>query len=171
MYKVYVLNSAYQCVSQTTFSRALQLVDEKKAEVVQWAGKVVSSANQIYRVPLIIKLIRFVKAFGRAMRYSNRFVWERDEYHCVYCGKHITSKSDLQTDHILPFSRGGKTNYENMVTCCTACNQRKDNRTPEEADMRFFKRGFRPIRPIMSKSMARIVEEAQKIMLEEQGLA
>jgi len=172
MYTVYVLNNAYQCVSQTTFSRALKLVSEKKAEVVKWTGKFVSSTSGFVKVPLIIKLFQYVKAYGRAMRYVNRFVWERDEFHCCYCGKHITSKSDLETDHVIPSSRGGKTNYENMVTCCHTCNQKKDNRTPGEAGMRFYKgRDWKPFKPQMSKNMSKIVAAAKEIMEEEEGLA
>jgi hypothetical protein len=162
-----VLNSSYECISQTSLGRALVLVEEKKAEVVRWAGKFISSASGLFRVPLMIRVFKYIRAFGRALRFTNRFVWERDDYHCMYCGKKITSKADLTTDHVIPRSLGGKTIYENMVACCRKCNERKDNKTPEQAHMRLLKK---PFRPQMSKQMAKMAEEAREIMLKEEGL-
>ena len=82
MYRVYVLNNAFECVSQTSLGRAITLVEQRKAEVVRWADKVINTANDIFRVPMIIRIFKYVKAFGRALKYANRFVWERDEYQC-----------------------------------------------------------------------------------------
>jgi hypothetical protein len=164
MSRVYVLNNSYECVSQTTHARAWLLIDQGKAEVVKWSGKALRYARGEFKIPLIIRIFRYVKAFGRTLRYCNRFVWERDAYHCQYCGKKITSKSDLQTDHVMPQSRGGKTSYDNMVTACSSCNSRKDNKTPEEAKMKLLKH---PYSPHMSKSMADIAAEVKRILAQE----
>ena len=163
MRKVYVLNNSYECISQTTVSRAIFKVRNGEAEVVRWTEEMVHTVKEAFRIPLIIRIYKYVRAFGRAMKYSNRFVWERDNYTCQYCGKHITEKSDLETDHVHPQSRGGKTIYENMVTACFDCNQHKADRTPEEAKM-FLKK--QPGRPLMSRNMAKIADEAKKIIEE-----
>jgi hypothetical protein len=42
---------------------------------------------------------------------------------------------DLTIDHIVPRSGGGRTAADNLCTACFPCNQRKGNRTPEEARM------------------------------------
>jgi len=167
MDRVYVLNNAFECVSQTSLGRALTLVQERKAEVVRWSGKLINTATEIFRVPMIIRIFKYVKAFGRALKYTNRFVWERDDYYCQYCKKKITEKHDLTTDHVLPKSRGGKTIYENMVTCCRACNGRKDNKTCEEAKMRPIRK---PFRPQMSRNMAKVVEAAKELLAENEAL-
>lgn len=77
---------------------------------------------------------------------SHTFVAEGVCVHnCQYCGLKMGQKhlglhkklevGDLTLDHIFPSSRGGKTIPENLVTSCKPCNQRKADRTPEEARM------------------------------------
>lgn len=56
-------------------------------------------------------------------------VFQRDNFTCTYCG---TSKVRLECDHVLPLSRGGKTDPSNLATACTPCNRRKGTRTPAE---------------------------------------
>lgn len=161
MQTVYVLNSSFECISQTSVNRAIILIDQKKAEVVRWGDGVLRSSKRICKIPLIIRIFRYVRTFGRALRYSNRIVWERDDHVCQYCGKDITSRSDLTTDHVMPSSRGGKTVYENMVTCCMGCNHKKKDRTPEEAGMRLKRKPFRP--PI-SRHLSKVIEEAKDLI-------
>lgn len=52
-------------------------------------------------------------------------VFKRDKYKCVYCG----SKKKITLDHVIPHSNGGKTELNNLVTCCNECNNKKGNRT------------------------------------------
>ena len=61
-------------------------------------------------------------------------VYIRDRYTCQYCGEHRHAK-DLTLDHILPRAQGGGSTPANLVTACVRCNQRKGNRTPEQARM------------------------------------
>jgi hypothetical protein len=65
---------------------------------------------------------------------TNKTLFERDRCLCAYCG---SSKKDnaLTRDHVLPTSRGGKDTWDNVVTACYGCNQYKEDKTPEEADM------------------------------------
>jgi 5-methylcytosine-specific restriction endonuclease McrA len=72
--------------------------------------------------------------------YSRRNVYIRDQYTCQYCG----TKRDLSIDHIIPSSRGGKTNFKNCVTSCVKCNTTKGNRTPEEASMKLNRLPYVP---------------------------
>jgi 5-methylcytosine-specific restriction endonuclease McrA len=68
---------------------------------------------------------------------TNKTLFERDRYTCAYCGSVLQWKK-LTRDHILPKSKGGKDVWDNCVTCCAPCNQWKDNRTPEEADLQLL---------------------------------
>lgn len=67
---------------------------------------------------------------------------KRDNHRCRYCGRddeHVK----LTIDHIIPTSRGGHPEKkQNLVTCCFDCNQRKANKTPEEAGMVILIEGF-----------------------------
>lgn len=64
----------------------------------------------------------------------------RDRYLCVYC----KSNRDLTIDHVIPASRGGKNSFENCVTACRTCNNKKGNRTPREAKMFLKKQPYAP---------------------------
>ena len=65
---------------------------------------------------------------------EGRRILERDRYRCQYCAEHKHAK-DLTLDHILPRAQGGESTPANLVTACVKCNQRKGNRTPEQARM------------------------------------
>jgi intein/homing endonuclease len=82
-------------------------------------------------------------------------------HNCQYCGIKIVTKADLTTDHVFPESKGGRTVYENMVTCCRSCNSKKDNKTCEEAHMFPVRK---PFRPPMSRNMSKVADEARRIL-------
>jgi 5-methylcytosine-specific restriction endonuclease McrA len=64
-------------------------------------------------------------------------------HNCQYCGEHF-GDDELTYDHVVPQSRGGRTCWTNIVTACCACNNRKDNRTPDEAEMNLLSRPKQP---------------------------
>jgi 5-methylcytosine-specific restriction endonuclease McrA len=70
---------------------------------------------------------------GGAPLLTNRTLFQRDRNLCMYCGRQF-SPTLLTRDHVVPASRGGSSAWENCVTACRHCNQRKDDRTPEEAE-------------------------------------
>ncbi|MCU7554300.1 HNH endonuclease [Alteromonas sp. ASW11-19] len=74
---------------------------------------------------------------------TNRFLFRRDNYLCLYCG-HPFPPSQLTRDHILPRSRGGKDSWTNVATACSRCNHAKGAQTPEEAHMPLLAVPFRP---------------------------
>lgn len=74
---------------------------------------------------------------GNAPLLTNRTLFQRDRNLCLYCGRQFAS-SELTRDHVVPASRGGVSVWENCVTACRGCNQRKDDRTPEEAGMKLL---------------------------------
>ncbi|HYQ67771.1 HNH endonuclease [Actinophytocola sp.] len=64
-------------------------------------------------------------------------VRDRDRDMCRYCGKHCahsdrTSDDGLTFDHVDPEVADG---INNLVVACRGCNNRKNKRTPEQADM------------------------------------
>lgn len=56
-------------------------------------------------------------------------VFKRDNYTCQYCGK-VGGK--LEADHIIPFSKGGTDDMDNLVTACRKCNRQKRDKSVEE---------------------------------------
>ena len=49
-------------------------------------------------------------------------------HHCVYCWQ----KTKLTIDHIIPLSRGGSDEIDNIVPACHSCNSKKHDKTAEE---------------------------------------
>jgi len=94
-------------------------------------------------VPEVIALRVYDKLPETEVTFSRRNIYEHYSYRCCYCNKRFGTR-DLNLEHILPRSRGGKTDWNNVVTSCIKCNLRKGGRTPEEAHMKLL---IRPTRP------------------------
>jgi len=84
-----------------------------------------------------------VKRPKRPAKFSRQNIYARDKYKCQYCGQRFSSE-ELTYDHVIPRSRGGKTEWENIVTCCVDCNRRKGGRTPAEAGMKLIRKPVKP---------------------------
>jgi hypothetical protein len=76
---------------------------------------------------------RLLKSTPRLTRFNDK-LFRRDRHTCAYCGDAYPA-GELEREHILPYSRGGQDTWTNVVTACRPCNQRKADRTPEEARM------------------------------------
>ncbi len=141
---VLVLNSTYEPLSVVSVKRAIVLVLKEKAEIVEATDAYLRSEKLCLPVPLVIRLVAYVKV----PRFVNipltrKTVFARDHYTCQYCGRQLP-KSELTLDHVIPRHRGGKTEWENVVTACKSCNHRKGSRTPEEAGMSLIAKPSRP---------------------------
>jgi 5-methylcytosine-specific restriction endonuclease McrA len=75
-----------------------------------------------------------MKAFSQVPPLNNRELFHRDRQICAYCAD-MFPISKLTRDHVVPFSRGGRDVWMNVVTACRSCNERKSDRTPERAGM------------------------------------
>jgi hypothetical protein len=71
---------------------------------------------------------------GNRIALTRTMLFARDRHVCAYCG-HRFGAASLEMEHVTPSSRGGGTIWQNVVSACRACNQRKGNRTPEAAGM------------------------------------
>lgn len=76
---------------------------------------------------------KLLSAQPRLTRFNDK-LFTRDRHTCAYCGS-VHPASQLEREHVLPYSRGGRDTWTNVVTSCRPCNQRKADRTPEEAGM------------------------------------
>lgn len=141
---VLVLNSTYEPLSIVSVRRAIVLVLKEKAEIVEATDAYLRSEKLCLPVPLVIRLVAYVKVPKFvSIPLTRKTVFARDHYTCQYCGRHLP-KSELTLDHVIPRRKGGKTEWENVVTACKVCNHRKGDRTPEEAGMRLLNRPARP---------------------------
>ncbi|HXF43155.1 MAG TPA: HNH endonuclease [Pyrinomonadaceae bacterium] len=97
---------------------------------------VLHSPSTVFRVPSVIRLRHYihVRRNRRETTMKRARIYIRDRYRCQYCGEYRHAK-DLTLDHIVPRAQGGESTAANLVTACVPCNQRKGNRTPEQARM------------------------------------
>nr|WP_240731888.1 HNH endonuclease [Egibacter rhizosphaerae] len=120
--------------------RALVLVIADKADVLHENGHRFRSERLDLRAPSVVRLRRYVRTpYRHRAALSRRGVFIRDEHTCQYCGR-----SAENVDHVLPRSRGGAHEWENVVASCRRCNSRKKDRTPEEAGMALSRAPFAP---------------------------
>lgn len=135
MNHVLVLNATYEPLSVVPLRRAVLLLLKEKAEIVEAAQAWLRSERSQLPVPLVIRLVCYVRLPRRlSLPISRRTVLARDHYTCQYCGEQ-PGRTQLTIDHVIPRSRGGETCWENVVTACGPCNRRKGSRTPDEAHM------------------------------------
>ena len=91
------------------------------------------------KLPSVIALKNFIKPQENP-NFTRFNVFLRDKFTCQYCG----SKKDLTFDHLLPKSRGGFTDWENVVTACSVCNVKKGGRLFAKSGMILTKKPYRP---------------------------
>jgi len=140
--------------------KAVILLYLGKAELVQNDDhKEIRSVTVRYPWPSVIRLSRFVRVPYKKVVLTRKNILRRDAYKCAYCGR-----SDLQLtiDHIVPKARGGDDSWENLISACTRCNNRKGDRTPEEADMPLLFKPFKPSHIMFIKNFVRRIDEKWK---------
>ena len=144
------LDSAYKPVGIVSWRDALVLVITEKAYAVEVYETYVRSAREVFQLPSVIALKKYINIDFLKPVCSRKNIILRDENTCQYCGKEFSS-DDLTMDHIIPKAKGGKKSWKNIVTACKPCNQKKGSRTPEQAGMRLL-RVPRPLTgPVMIK--------------------
>lgn len=107
------------------------------------SSELIGLVNRSIAVPRVILLQTFDKLPMRNMKFSRNNIFLRDDFTCQYCCQKFP-RAELNFDHVLPRSRGGKTSWENVVTSCYACNYRKGDFLPFEAGMPLLKKPKKP---------------------------
>lgn len=135
--RVLLLNFSYEPLGTVGVARAMCMWIRETVSVEEYDGdNVIRSVRQTFKVPSVIRLRTYInvrrKRRETAMKRARIYI--RDRYRCQYCGENKHA-SELTLDHILPRAQGGESSPQNLVTACVPCNQRKGNRTPDQARM------------------------------------
>jgi 5-methylcytosine-specific restriction endonuclease McrA len=136
-----LLNASFQPLQVISWQKAVQLFYLGKVEVIEASHREVRSVTVRIKVPLVIRLIRFIphRIKREVVRFNRNNIFLRDAYQCQYCGK-LPKADELTLDHVIPVVMGGPKVWENIVTSCRTCNQTKGGRTPQEANMVLLKK-------------------------------
>jgi len=140
MEKVLVLNYDYTPINVTSTYKGFKLVYKGKAEMLKFSENPISTGIKEFVRPLIIRLLKYIKFRPTGIKVNRNRIYRRDNNECGYCGSH----RQLTIDHIVPRSRGGTNDWNNLITCCHKCNLNKADRTPSEAGMVLRKKPYEP---------------------------
>ena len=155
-----VLDFNFQPTGRMSWQRAITQWIKGKVEIVQsYEDRDIKSVTFTIKMPAVVRELSFYKR-KNAVKFSRENVYTRDKGRCQYCN--ITLPRPKATyDHVIPRDMGGKTKWDNIVIACFECNQRKRNRTPEQAKMRLLSK---PDKPKSLPSTARITFTWRKDM-------
>lgn len=162
---VLVLNKLWQITDVCSVKRALCLVYLEHAEIVLRKGgsfytfgfedwkdfsegfskedDFISTISFKLKIPRVIILLLYDKLLPREVKFTRRNIYRRDNNTCQYCGKKLKTEQ-LNLDHVLPLSRGGKNTWNNVVCSCLRCNFRKANKTLSEARISLIRKPKKP---------------------------
>ena len=139
-----VLNATYEPLSVVPVTRAIHLTMNDRAEIIEESDQLIRSAHLTMSAPSVIRLRHYVRIpHNLPMPLSRRAILTRDSHTCQYCGTQ-PGRENLTIDHVMPRSKGGRTEWDNVVAACGACNRRKGNKTPDEAGMPLLTIPVRP---------------------------
>lgn len=140
--KVLVLNQNYEPINISTTRRAITLLVVGKAEsVINYDGVFYRSEKLSVARPSVIRLKRYIRFRRREIPLTKKNILRRDHYTCQYCG---SREGPMTIDHVIPKRLGGRDTWENLVCACLKCNNKKGDRTPEEAGMKLLRKPRKP---------------------------
>lgn len=153
---VLVLNKLWQPIQTCSVRRAVKLLCLGHAQVVEAEGETkyqthdfgswleasaeslaeeaIRSVSFVMRIPKVIVLAIYDRLPTKEVKFTRHNVFLRDHHTCQYCCREF-AEQDLNLDHVIPRDKGGKTRWDNIVTSCIRCNNRKANKLPDEAGM------------------------------------
>jgi len=141
---VLFLDVDWQRLRVEPWTRAITDLFLGKVEVIEYSrDRTIKGVTRHVPMPAVVRVLRRFRRDRQAIRFSRVNVYTRDGFACQYCGARMATE-ELTFDHVVPRAAGGRTTWENIVTCCVPCNRAKANRTPEQARMPLRRRPAKP---------------------------
>ena len=137
--------------------------DWKKLRPKEDAEWVLYGVNVVHRVPEIILLTEYDKQVRNGVRFNRRELRLRDGGKCQYCGKKC-DPDEWTIDHVVPRCQGGQSTWTNCVLACYRCNQRKNDKTPQQAGMKLLSVPVKPKVALSKIDIRRAPESWQLVM-------
>ena len=156
-----VLNATYEPLTVVNSKRALILWMEGKASVLKEHEEVVRSPSVTFHLPSVIALKQYVRGrqvYTTPAILTQRNLFVRDKFTCQYCGKtrgQLKGHGRLTRDHVYPRSRGGLDRWDNVVTACSHCNNRKGDFVLGDINIKGMKLKREPHKPTVFEIFAK----------------
>ena len=137
------------------------------SETRQGTGKIRSTGKRIGKVSGNIHNARTDNETSQSKRRffttkERNMIYNRSEGHCGICGRFIPLE-EYTIDHIIPLSKGGTNDLDNLQACCGFCNKAKDDSMGEEffdriqriflyqAKLRYGKKQFKQLKKTLKE--------------------
>lgn len=149
---VLVLNASFEPLSTISWKRAVSLMFVGKAEIIERRGDEVlrSSGGESWPLPSVIRMLEMVTKRPRGkVPLTKRALRARDH---GTCQMNDCRRKGTTVDHVVPRSRGGQHVWQNVVLCCTGCNQKKGDFYMEEIGWSLKRQPFAPSHEIVLRS-------------------
>lgn len=116
--------------------------------------------------PVHLKIQPVTKTPRRCFTSKERSeIYIRDKGKCGICGKFIPL-NEFTIDHIVPISKGGTYDYDNLQCCCFKCNQLKSNEMPDDFYGKMFIALLNHAKQQNNKKMKKFLKKAEKAFFE-----
>jgi 5-methylcytosine-specific restriction endonuclease McrA len=139
--RVLVLNFDHSPISVVSVQKALVLIFLNKVVCLEnYQELFIRTVHRHYPYPAVVRLNEYKNVPFRSVLLNRNNIFKRDKGQCQYCG----SKKNLTIDHVIPKSKGGKTNWTNLITACHRCNVIKGDKTPEQVGLQLQTSPFKP---------------------------
>ncbi|MEX2567161.1 MAG: HNH endonuclease [Cyclobacteriaceae bacterium] len=150
--KVLVLNLDHSPIGIVSVQKALVLtLLEKASPLASFDYLKIRTVDREFLYPAVIRLYEYKNIPYKGVMLNRINIFKRDSHSCQYCG----SGKNLTIDHVVPRSKGGKTNWQNLITACHRCNTQKGDKTPEQAGIVL---NTLPFKPTLSYFLAEYAE-------------
>ena len=135
-----------------------------KADVLESYEATVSSPSVTIRIPAVVRLTKRLSHTKTDVKFSRANLYARDRYTCQFCGARPGAKG-LNYDHVVPRSKGGPTDWGNIVTSCIACNLRKGNKTLAQSGLTLRRLPVQPKSLPMASSPVLLPKQVPELWL------
>lgn len=154
-----VLSSDWRPIYSVSWQDAISIVYTERAEILaEYEDRVIRSAKDEFFMPSVIRFRSGKPPKIMDVKFSKHNLFIRDKGKCQYCNKCLRM-AEATLDHVLPKSRRGPKSWNNIVISCRPCNNKKRDRTPEEANMALRQRPRKPEQKLFSATFGRTVPD------------
>ena len=130
---------SYYPLSIWCWQDAVKSVFLDRVSIVSNYKRKIRSPSFEMNLPSVIALKNFIQP-SKNPNFTRFNVFLRDKFACQYCG----DTKDLTFDHLLPKSRGGLTDWNNVVTACSSCNVKKGGKLYRDCDLKLANKPYAP---------------------------
>ena len=130
---------SYYPLSIWCWQDAVKSVFLDRVSIVSNYKRKIRSPSFEMNLPSVIALKNFIQP-SKNPNFTRVNVFLRDKFACQYCG----DRKDLTFDHLLPKSRGGLTDWNNVVTACSSCNVKKGGKLYKDCELKLANKPFAP---------------------------